>query len=280
MSVVSQLYIERSNRRQLLMLTASHLVWSCALVVLWVVGSFIAEPAPWLSGLFLALQLYAACQLLLPVLRSCPAARTRGFYLFWGAGLVLLVWLVSLLPSAGLMPVAAALKSGVLLLSANLVGAALARYVKRLWEILPLCAMMALADFSSWLAGPTADFAEQIRNYYRAPAGPPPLVDMLLVKLALPGVGGLVPVFGISDWIMVAFFACVAHHHGVNDNLLGASGGELARSARFGRYLPVSAAALFSAILLAQLSGLFVPALPLIALIMLLWYVARHLLGR
>ena len=34
-----------------------------------------------------------------------------------------------------------------------------------------------------------------------APSGRPPLVDMLLVKLALPGPAGMAPVFGVSDWI-------------------------------------------------------------------------------
>ncbi len=35
-----------------------------------------------------------------------------------------------------------------------------------------------------------------------------PLIDMVLVKFAhYPGATGLVPVFGVSDWIMVVFAA-------------------------------------------------------------------------
>jgi hypothetical protein len=103
---------------------------------------------------------------------------------------------------------------------------------------------------------------------------------MILVKLVFPGDVGLAPAFGISDWIMVVFFAILARRFEANDNLFGISGEILARAGRVGLYLPVSVAALFAAILLAQLTGLFVPALPLIAVIMLAWYSARFLLVR
>lgn len=229
----------------------------------------------------MALQLYAAAQLLLPALRLLPEDRGRGFYLFWGGTLALSVWLLNQVPAVGVreLPLAA-IKSGWLLLIATLIGAVLARYVRRLWEILPICIMMTLADFFSWFVGPTAGFAKQLQQYYLKPEGAPPLIDMVLIKLALPGASGLVPVFGISDWIMVVFFALVAARFHVNDNLLGSSAEALARQGRIGRYLPVSVAALFGVTQLAQLSGLFIPALPLIALILLLWYAGRYLLRR
>ena len=103
---------------------------------------------------------------------------------------------------------------------------------------------------------------------------------MILVKLALPSNSLLAPVFGISDWIMVVFFALVANRHAVNDNLLGTAGETLAERQHFGRYLPVSVVALLLAIILAQTTGLFIPALPLIALIMLSWYGLRYLKNR
>jgi hypothetical protein len=163
---------------------------------------------------------------------------------------------------------------------ATVTGAALARYIHRLWEIVPICVVMTLADLASWRYGPTAAFTVQIQEYRLAPTGPPPLVDMILIKLAFPGTTTLAPLFGISDWIMVVFFAIVARRHGVNDNLLGAAGEALARQGKIGRYLPISVVALFVATILAQATGLFIPALPLIALIMLLWYAGRHLLLR
>ena len=139
---------------------------------------------------------------------------------------------------------------------------------------------MTLADFASWLFGPTAGFTQAIQQYYEAPSGTPPLVDMILVKLAFPGAPGLLPAFGISDWIMVVFFAIVAARHEVNDNLIGASGEKQALLGRIGGYLPVSVIALFLAMTLAQTTGLFIPALPVIALVMMLWYSLRYLFLR
>jgi hypothetical protein len=263
----------------ILLLIASHLVWCCAVFGLWSFGSLIEGAGPWLAIGFIALQLYAAAQLLLPALLLHPEDRSRGFYLLWGGILILGVWLINQLnPSGGLQPALASIKSGLLLLIATVAGAAMARYVHRLWELVPVCIVMTLADFASWLYGPTGGFAIEIKEYYLSPGGPPPLVDMLLVKLAFPGAVGLAPVFGVSDWIMVVFFAIVARRYEVNDNLIGPLGEELAERGRIGRYLPVSVVALFIAIVLAQTTGLFIPALPLIALLMLLWYAARYLL--
>ncbi len=271
----------KPNRGQIFYLGIGHLLWSCGVFGLWSLAPWFESGSVWLSGIFIALQLYAASQLLLPALLLVPEQRTRSFYFFWGLVLALSVWLINQVPVAeSWQPLLLAIKSGQLLLIATLVGAALARYVQRLWEILPICLMMTLADFSSWLYGPTAGFAEQIEKYYRTLEGPPPLIDMVLIKLAFPGDTGLAPVFGISDWIMVVFFALVAHRQEINDNLIGPSGEILARQGRFGRYLPVSVVALFMAVQLAQLTGLFVPVLPLIALVMLLWYAGRYLLLR
>ena len=271
----------RSNRRLILLLIASHLLWSCAIYGLWSTGRLFEAATPWWSAGFIGLQLYAAAQLLLPALLLHPEERSRGFYLFWALILALGIWLINQLPLGGSwQSLLTVIKSGLLLLVATVIGAALARYVQRLWEIVPIGIAMTLADFASWLYGPTAAFTRQIEEYYLAPVGPPPLIDMLLIKLVFPGSAGLAPVFGISDWIIVVFFAIVARRHGVNDNLLGASGEALARQGLIGRYLPVSVVALFVATQLAQLTGLFIPALPLIALIMLLWYALRYLLLR
>lgn len=267
----------RSNQRLISLLIASHLLWSCALFGLWSIGRLL-EPAPLVSALFIAFQLYAAAQLLLPALLLHPEERTRGFYLFWGATLLLSIWLINQLEPTGLWKILVALlRSGLLLLVATVTGAAMARYVNRLWEIVPVCIVMTLADFTSWLYGPTASFTQQIKEYYLAPAGAPPLVDMVLIKLVFPGTIQLAPLFGISDWVMVVFFAIVARRYEVNDNLIGPSGRVLAKRGQIGRYLPVSVVALFAATAVAQFSGFFIPALPVIALIMLFWYALRLL---
>lgn len=271
----------KANQRQILLLIAGHLLWSGAIFALAMSGRLIASSLPWWSGAFIALQLYAAAQLVLPALRLHPETRSRGFYLFWGLSLALAIWLINQLPAGGdWQQLLTALKSGLLLLVATVTAGALARYVQRLWEIVPICIVMTLADFVSWLYGPTAAFTQEIIDFYLRPEGPPPLVDMILIKLAVPGTAELAPVFGISDWIMVVFFAIVARRFGVNDNLIGTSAAPLARQEKIGRYLPISVAALFAATILAQATGLFLPALPLIALIMLLWYAGRSLLLR
>lgn len=262
----------RQNRKLIYILAGSHLLWCGALFILWLIGQSFESVHPLWSGLFLLLQLFAAAQLLLPILLLHPEERSRSFYLFWACILSASIWLLNQLPST---PLHAVLQSALLLLIATLVGAALARYVKRLWELIPICLAMTLADFASWSQGPTALFSEQIKDYYLAPQGPPPLIDMVLIKLAFPGTARLTPAFGISDWIMVVFFAIVAHHHNINDNLLGPAGESLAQRRQPGCYLPVSVVALMLAIILAQTSGLFLPALPLIALIMLFWYAGR-----
>lgn len=279
MSLQSLISFNKSNRRLILLLLASHLIWGCAVVGLWSTGQLLDSTLTLWSGVFLGLQLYAAAQLILPALLLHPEERTRGFYLFWSGALIFSLWLVNQLPYQGSWQVIfLAFKSAMLLLFATIVGAALARYVKKLWEIVPVCIVMTLADFASWFKGPTSGFVSQIEHYYRTLEGPPPLVDMILVKLAFPGSVSLAPVFGVSDWIMVVFFALVARQHGVNDNLFGNSGESQARCGRIGAYLPVSVLALFIASMLAQLTGLFIPALPMIALVMLLWYGMRYVL--
>ena len=279
MSLLHFITFSKSNRRMIFLLIACHLLWSCAVFGLWSTGRLFDAVGPWWPGVFLALQLYAAAQLLLPALLLHPEERNRGFYLFWGLSLAVSIWLINQLPHAGnWQPLLAVAKSGLLLLVATVTGAAMARYVKRLWELVPVCIVMTLADFASWMYGPTAGFTQQIQQYYQAPVGPPPLVDMILIKLAFPGIAGLTPVFGLADWIMVVFFAIVARRHGINDNLIGLPGETLARQGRIGSYLPVSVVALLVATVLAQATGLFIPALPVIALVMLIWYAFRYLL--
>ncbi len=269
-----------ANRRTIFGLISGHLLWSGGLFCLWLSGGLIETALSWWTFGFISLQLYAAAQLQLPTLTLHPEERSRGFYLFWGVTLGLVIWLINQITPVGLWkPLLEVLKSGLLLLVATLVGGVLARYVKKLWEILPICIVMTLADLASWMVGPTAQFTEEIKQYYLAPKGVAPIIDMALIKLVAPGGGGLTPAFGISDWIMVVFFIIVNRRFGINDNLIGPAGETLAKQGRVGRYLPLSVVALFVALLLAQSTGMFLPGLPVIALIMLLWYTPRLFLS-
>ena len=272
MSFHPYIAFNKSNQRQTFLLVIGYFLWSFAVFGLSLIGSRVAETSLWWSSGFIALQLFAAAQLLLAALLLQEEKRSRGFYLFWGVTLLLCIWLINQLPTLTLQQPLAAIKSGLLMLTATLIGAALARYVYRLWEIIPIGVAMTLADLASWMFGPTASFTKQLQQYYQTPVGPPPFIDMVLIKLAVPGSDRLVPIFGLSDWIMVVFFVVVATRFAINDNLIGAPGETLARQKKFGRYLPVSVVALFLAISLAQISGIFIPALPLIALTMFLWY--------
>lgn len=269
-----------ANKRLLFFTAGVCLLWSCVPPFLWMVAEYFGVISPWWPALFVFGQLFLAVQTIVPALLLEPEHRTRGFYLFWLLGLTALVWLINQVSIGELRLLSDALASATLLFAGTLVGVALARYVKRLWEVLPLCLVMMMADFSSWAVGPTAEFAREITAYYLDPVGPPPLIDLVLVKFYYPGAAGLVPVFGVSDWIMVVFFAAVARRYGINDNLLGAPPTPEYPDRRWGRYLPMAALALFAGLMLAHLSGSFIPALPLIALVVLASYLLFRLKSR
>lgn len=260
------------NRRRILLLSGFHLGFSIILLGFWAAGRSLGSGSPGWVMLFILLQLWFAAQLLRPGLLPEPEPRSRKFYLFWAGILILAIWGSSQFSRLdGRIPLLTAFSSGVLLLSGTLIGTALARYIRRLWEILPLCLVMMVADFSSWHSGPTAGFARDIQGYYRAPDGSPPLIDMVLVKFAYPGFAGLAPVCGISDWIVVALLTEVMRRYRFDHRLRVRPPAENGPAKRLCRCLPLPVAALGAALLLAQISGQFIPALPLIALVTLLW---------
>lgn len=268
----------KHNQHMIAVLFCCHLIWGLALVMFCSVGQRMSPDIPWLSAGFIVLQLYSAAQLLQPALLIQQENRSRSFYFFWFSVMLLILWLINQIVLTGTWQLLlSGIKSGLLLLIGTFIGAALARFVNRLWEVVPICFAMALADFFSWWLGPTANFAREIEQYYRAPVGPPPAIDMVLIKLAYPGAASLLPVFGLSDWIMVAFFVNVSKRYAINDNLLGLFGPRPIPGRQHSRYLPVATVALATAVLLAQASGLFIPVLPLIAATMLLWYAVHYL---
>jgi hypothetical protein len=89
----------KPNRRLILLLIASHLLWSCAVFGLWSAGVLVETASPWWTTGFVAMQLYAAAQMLLPALLLHPEERSRGFYLFWGTILALGIFLLKDGPS-------------------------------------------------------------------------------------------------------------------------------------------------------------------------------------
>ena len=266
------------NRKLLKALVGISLGWSLlALLLFW--GGRYFPPSPYLDALWMAIQLFTAAQLLIPVQFLKPEPRQRLFYWFWLLILIIVnALLYFIFPVAATIPAVNAVKSGVLLLSGTLVGAVLARYIDRLRDALLVCVAMSVADFSSWLVGPTAQFSQQIAAYYQTPEGPAPMIDMVLIKLAFPGGGALMPVVGVSDWVMVTFFTCVASQFQVKENLFGGAVRlQLSADSLWGRYLPVPVVVLFAILLLAQSSHLFIPVLPLLAVAMIGWYLVNNL---
>ncbi|BCR05027.1 hypothetical protein DESUT3_20960 [Desulfuromonas versatilis] len=163
---------------------------------------------------------------------------------------------LALLPE-GAEPWRSALGSANLLAFALVLGTWLAGTLRRAAEIVPVCVVMALADIYSVLRGPTRYFAEGIAEYYRAGRrGPAPLVDYLLVKVAVPGLAAPLPVFGVADWIAVAFLACAAARFDLDQVEAGP----------WRPGLLAGAGGLLLAVLLAQGLGVFLPALPVITL--------------
>ena len=273
-----QFFIFSAHNKRLLFITAGVcILWSGVPAGLWFAAERFSLTSFWWPAVFVLAQLYLAAQTIVPVLLLEPEHRSRGFYLFWLLGLVGLIWLANRQPVVDSWSLSGAPASGLLLFTGALIGVALARYVKRLWEVLPLSLVMMLADFSSWAVGPTAEFAREIEAHYLEPVGPPPVIDMVLVKFSYPGAPGLVPVFGVSDWIMVVFFAAVARRYRINDNLFGPPPSGHYPDRLCGRYLPVAVVALFAAIMFAHASGSFIPALPLIALFVIAFYLLRTL---
>ncbi|RJP45717.1 MAG: hypothetical protein C4548_04285 [Desulfobacteraceae bacterium] len=152
-----------------------------------------------------------------------------------------------------------------LIVFANLLGSWITAPLKRPAEMVPLCAVVTLADLFSVFKGPSRKIIESLTVYYETGmVGPPPVADFLLLKITVPGIGESMPVFGVSDWIIIAFFSAAAVKFGFNDNLAGKSITDMQSHRRIGFYLPVSVIGLFLAVLAAQALGVFIPALPVV----------------
>ncbi|HCY88274.1 MAG TPA: hypothetical protein DHV36_24265, partial [Desulfobacteraceae bacterium] len=162
-----------------------------------------------------------------------------------------------------------------LLFFASILGFWMVFPLKRPAEIMPLCLVAALADMISVTAGPTKEFSDSLAAYYTGgEVGLPPFVDFLLVKIAIPG--QLMPVFGISDWVIVVFLSAAAWKFGMDDALVRPARQSAAGNWRFWLTFPVSCAGLILALLLAKVSGAFIPALPFVAIVFLAVMMHRY----
>lgn len=165
-----------------------------------------------------------------------------------------------------------ALSTANLLFGATMLGSLLASAINRVGELVPVCITAAVADGISVSKGPTKTMIADITEYYTSGGEKAvPLVDFILVKIGIPGYDNLVPVFGITDWIFVVLLTAALHRLNLSDNVMPARlgvGGLLT--------VPVAALALYVTIIIAQLTGLFIPAMVGIAMLFLVFLIIRH----
>jgi hypothetical protein len=164
-----------------------------------------------------------------------------------------------------------------LLVFANLLGVWIVTPLKREAELVIVCLAMALADLFSYIRGPTRQFVISLQAYYESgQLGPPPASDFLLIKVPLPGLPHLQPLFGVSDWIIIVFLSAAAAKFRINDNLAGKSLAVMRDNQRPSLYFPVAAAGLLLAISAAVFLDRFVPVLPVIAVLFVFFLLMRR----
>jgi len=151
---------------------------------------------------------------------------------------------------------------------ANLIGALIVKPLKRPAELIILCVVLALSDLFSVISGPTRAIVKSVTAYYEGGMqGPAPPGDFLLFKFPVPGADMLQPVFGVSDWIIIVFLSASAFKFGMNDNLAGKGLSVMAHKRRMAFYFPVAGLGLLLAMAVANLLNVFIPVLPIIALV-------------
>jgi hypothetical protein len=138
----------------------------------------------------------------------------------------------------------------------------LPRFLTHPAELLPLVSVMVCADAVSYLAGPTHDIAREVADYYMSGReGAYPISEVLLMKFPTLGSFDLFPYFGVADWFMVVFLGSASRFFGLADRLAG---------------IPLAVLGLFLASATARLTGLFIPALPVLALFYMVAMILRH----
>ena len=226
-------------------------------------------PAGGFDYISIGVSLYAAAWMTRVYLtRIEPLWGKRRFFRVKWLGGVLAVWLsVYGTAAAGLASNwLAGTQTLVLILLSCMAGAWLAGCLKRPPETVALAVTAGLADMFSIAKGPTKVFSEQIAGYYRGGMeGMPPLVDFIMIKLPMPGQLSFMPVFGATDWVIVAFLSAAAFRFNMTDNLLPGRA-----------YFPVACAGLLAAVVLAREFSLFLPALPFTVAVYLLFMLSRY----
>ncbi|QTA81006.1 Uncharacterized protein dnl_33270 [Desulfonema limicola] len=164
-----------------------------------------------------------------------------------------------------------------LLIFAVLLGTWIVTPLKRPAELIPLCVIMSIADLFSVVSGPSAEIAGTIKKYYETGMqGPAPYSDFILIKFVILGIEKPVPVFGLSDWVIITFLAAFSARFAIDDNITGKSLDIMIKEKKIDFYMPVTVLGLMSAIFMAHYLGVFLPALPVIVLFFLVYIMVRY----
>lgn len=205
---------------------------------------------------------------------SCHRQEVIG-YLF----MVVLIMFLAMLYSWGygeIGVIGSAVSTANLLVGATVTGSLLSTAIKRIGELVPVCITAAVADTISVTMGPTQSFAAKITAYYEGGReGPAPLVDLIIIKVGIPGFDAPVPLFGVTDWIFLILLSAALIRLGKTDNLLSIN-------ESIGRYIfvPVSVVALYAGIIIAQVTGLFIPAMVFITSFFLVFLMLQYKVHR
>ncbi|MDQ1268753.1 MAG: hypothetical protein QG618_57 [Thermodesulfobacteriota bacterium] len=197
--------------------------------------------------------------------------------LSWMGALTLILVILYLPVQAGLKSnFITILSTATLVLFACVAGHWLVIPLKRPAEFIPIGFTVALSDMFSVFMGPTRKFAENISDYYReGMTGPVPVVDFFLVKMPMPGNDYFLPVFGITDWVVVVLLSAGALRFGMNDNLFSLAGSTQKQS-KSQAFFPVAAIGLVLSIVAARAMSLYLPALPFIVIVFLIAMAVKY----
>lgn len=251
---------------------AMYVVWLVISALAVFAGGFLAG-GPDLSRLvlplcilfYLCLALFSSQVFLVLINGSLDESpRIRGGMLLFSLGIGMVVYLIMRDGSVKNMFLSS-LGTANLIVFSCLIATWMAHSVKRPSELVPICGVVAIADLFSVFAGPTRHMVEGLKAFYeKGMQGPPPLTDFILVKITVPGMGPAVPLFGVSDWIILVFLCAALSKFGLNDNLAGSGIDTMVRRKRLSFYFPAAALGLLTAIVVVQVAGVFLPALPFV----------------
>jgi hypothetical protein len=93
--------------------------------------------------------------------------------------------------------------------------------------------------------------------------------------MPMPGNDYFLPVFGITDWVVVALLSAGARRFGISDNIFSLAGSKQAKN-RSRIFFPVAGIGLVLSIMAARSMNLYLPALPFIVIVFLSAMAAKY----